>query len=248
MELAKVNLQSADQLIRSASANTLVQVMEMVLRIIHPFMPFLSEELWQVIAPLASVKSVDSIMLAKYPTQEDLIDPKDSAVAELDLASVPLVVANKAAAIEFMEQLKQLTGVVRNLRAEMGVTPATKVPLLIETKHGASYEALLPYLQVLAKLSEIKVVTGLEDTNAPIALSGDARLMLKVEIDVPAEKARLARECEKALKEMEKIRIKLDNPNYRDRAPADLVASDQNRVNELQADYQRLALQLSQLN
>jgi valyl-tRNA synthetase len=146
-----------------------------------------------------------------------------------------------------MGKLKELIGVVRNLRAEMGLQPATKAPLLIETSSPGYYERMKEYIKVLAKISEVSIVDKLVEDSAPVAVLNNARLMLKVEIDVAAEKIRLTKEIEKNNKEVEKMQVKLNNPQYVERAPADLVAKDTKRVNELNAIITQLQTQLSKL-
>lgn len=229
LELAKVNLQSPDESIRAATIDTLLTVLEAVLRIAHPFMPFITEELWQVVAPLASKNEQPSVMLANYPNAADY------------------AVADSEQVLAQIAQLKQLTGVVRNLRAEMGLQPAVKAPLFIETAKPELFVAYAEYIKVLAKISEVELVIALESDSAPVAVTEGARLMLKVEIDVAAEKIRLTKEIEKNNKEVEKMQVKLNNPQYVERAPADLVAKDTKRVNELNAIITQLQTQLSKL-
>lgn len=228
LELAKVNLQSCDDGVRAATVNTLLFVLEEVLRLAHPFMPFVTEELWQAVAPLAKVKKTDSIMIANYPETRE--------------------VNNVWIVLPRIEMMKQLIGVVRNLRAEMGLLPAVKAPLLIETANAGLFEEFAEYIKSLAKISEVQIVEALEDDSAPVAVINNARLMLKVEIDVAAEKIRLAREIDKHSKEVEKMKVKLDNPNYVERAPKDLVERDTARVNELTSIIMQLQAQLTKLN
>jgi len=229
LELAKVNLQSADKVIKAGTINTLLTVLEAVLRIIHPVMPFISEELWQVVAPLANKKCKDSIVISRYPVAADYMQVNQP---EID---------------KFIEQLKGLIGVVRNLRAEMNVQPAVKVPLFIEAATD-TYTPFAEYIKMLAKIEEVTTVSALEDSPAPVAVIHGGRLMLKVEIDVAAEKLRLAKEVEKNNKEIEKMKIKLDNPNYALRAPADLVARDKVRIEELNEIVAQLEQQLAKLS
>lgn len=229
LELAKVNLQAEDKDVRAGTINTLLTVLEAVLRITHPFMPFITEELWQVVAPLFGKNTKPSIMIADYPQATDYS------------------IANANQVLAEIEQLKQLTGVVRNLRAEMGLLPAVKAPLFIETTDKELYAKFAEYVKVLAKISEVNLVDTLEEDSAPVAVLNTARLMLKVEIDVAAEKLRLSREIEKHSKEAEKMQVKLDNPNYVARAPKDLVERDTARVNELNSMIAQLQTQLAKL-
>lgn len=232
LELAKVSLQSDDQNTRRSTLSTLLRVLDCILRVAHPFMPFITEELWQVVAPLAKTKDADSLMIAKcHPF------------------SPTSYVGDQAVVMPKMTKLKNIIGVIRNLRAEMGVLPAVKVPLFIETNNGSgSYEQIKEYIKVLAKVSEVNLVDKLEDdSSAPTAGVQGARLMLKVEIDVAVETARLTKEIEKHSKEVEKLRLKLDNPKYLERAPANLVALDTTRVNELNGVIAQLQAQLAKL-
>ena len=197
--------------------------------IAHPFMPFITEELWQVVAPLFGKNTTVSLMIADYPMSDEfVINNTDEVLAQI-------------------EQLKQITGVVRNLRAEMGLLPAVKAPLFIETVNHGLFASYAEYIKALAKISEIHVVEKLNEDGSPIAVVNNARLMLQVEIDVGAEKIRLTREIEKQSKEVEKMQVKLDNPNYVARAPKDLVERDTARVNELNSVITQLQAQLAKL-
>jgi valyl-tRNA synthetase len=168
-------------------------------------------------------------------------------IAEYPKFSATSFVGNQSIVMEKMSSLKHTIGIVRNLRAEMGLLPAVKVPLFIETANIGSYEQIKEYIKVLAKISEVNLVAKLEEGSAPIAVLNNARLMLKVEIDVEAEKLRLAREIEKHSKEVEKMQVKLDNPNYVARAPKDLVERDTARVSELNGVIAQLQQQLTKL-
>lgn len=230
LELAKVSLQSDDKDTRVSTLSTLLYVLDNILRIAHPFIPFITEELWQVVAPLAKTKDADSLMIATYPSL--------NATSNF---------GNQADILPKIQGLKDVIGVVRNLRAEMGLLPAVKAPLFIETHSAGSYLQIKEYIKVLAKISEVHVVEHLNEDGSPIAVVNNARLMLQVEIDVEAEKLRLAREIEKHSKEVEKMQVKLDNPKYVERAPKDLVERDTARVGELNSVIAQLQLQLTKL-
>ena len=233
LELAKVNLQSNDKQIRLGTLSTLLYVLDNILRVSHPFIPFITEELWQFVAPLAKRKGATlpaSLMIAEYP--------------EFSQTSI---YGNQAVVMAKMAELKELIGVVRNLRASMGLQPAAKAPLIIETAKPELFADYAEYIKVLAKISEVSIVDKLVEDSAPVAVLNNARLMLKVEIDVAAEKIRLTKEIEKNNKEVEKMQVKLNNPQYVERAPADLVAKDTKRVNELNAIIAQLQTQLAKL-
>ncbi|MGN6974553.1 valine--tRNA ligase, partial [Neisseria sp. P0006.S006] len=187
IELAKVQIQTGCPTTQRTTRRTLVRVLETILRLLHPIMPFITEELWQVVAPLANAKTADSIMLAAYPKA----DPEKIVQAAFDQ----------------MAQLQDLIGAVRNLRGEMGIAPNVKAPLFVE---GSVPEALLKYLPALTRLTEAKTVDRLpESEDAPSAVCNCARLMLKVEIDKAAETARLSKEAEKLQKALDKLNAKL---------------------------------------
>ena len=224
VELAKTQLQQGNEAQQRATRRTLVRVLETVLRLLHPIMPFISEELWQTIAPLANAKHTDSIMLAPWPQA-------DAALVSTD-------------AMEQMSHLQDLINTVRNLRGEMGLAMSVKVPLLVESSYDLS--KLLPYLPLMARLSEVQQTDQLpENDDAPVAVCRGARLMLKVEIDKAAERIRLQKEAEKLQKKIDKIEMKLAKPGYTDKAPAHLVEKDRVELAQLQDKMDKITLQLS---
>ena len=225
IELAKVQIQTGCPTTQRTTRRTLVRVLETILRLLHPIMPFITEELWQVVAPLANAKTADSIMLAAYPKA----DPEKIVQAAFDQ----------------MAQLQDLIGAVRNLRGEMGIAPNVKAPLFVE---GSVPEALLKYLPALTRLTEAKTVDRLpENEDAPVAVCNGARLMLKVEIDKAAETARLSKEAEKLQKALDKLNAKLGKPGYVDKAPAHLVEKDKAELAELEEKMAKVQSALAKL-
>ena len=225
IELAKVQIQTGCPTTQRTTRRTLVRVLEAILRLLHPIMPFITEELWQVVAPLANAKTTDSIMLAAYPKA----DPEKIVQAAFDQ----------------MAQLQDLIGAVRNLRGEMGIAPNVKAPLFVE---GSVPEALLKYLPALTRLTEAKTVDRLpESEDAPSAVCNCARLMLKVEIDKAAETARLSKEAEKLQKALDKLNAKLSKPGYTEKAPAHLVEKDKADLAELEDKMAKVQTQLAKL-
>ncbi|GAA8968380.1 valine--tRNA ligase [Helicobacter pylori] len=225
IELAKVQIQTGCPTTQRTTRRTLVRVLEAALRLLHPIIPFITEELWQTVAPLANAKTADSIMLAAYPKA----DPEKIVQAAFDQ----------------MAQLQDLIGAVRNLRGEMGIAPNVKAPLLVE---GSVPEALLKYLPALTRLTEAKTVDRLpESEDAPSAVCNCARLMLKVEIDKAAETARLSKEAEKLQKALDKLNAKLGKPGYVDKAPAHLVEKDKAELAELEEKMVKVQSALAKL-
>ncbi|MBS5742492.1 MAG: class I tRNA ligase family protein, partial [Neisseria sp.] len=226
IELAKVQIQTGCPTTQRTTRRTLVRVLETILRLLHPIMPFITEELWQVVAPLANAKTADSIMLAAYPQAD-----KEQIVQT---------------AFDKMAALKDLVEEVRKLRGEMGIAPNVKAPLFVEG--SAELEGLLKYLPSLTRLTEAKLVDSLpEAEDAPVAVCNGARLMLKVEIDKAAETARLSKEAEKLQKALDKLNAKLSKPGYVDKAPAHLVEKDKADLAELEDKMAKVQTQLAKL-
>lgn len=225
VELAKVQLANGNEARQRATRRTLVRVLEVALRLTHPIMPFITEELWQTVAPLANAKKTDSIMVAAWPVA--------------DMSKVD------AEACERMTVFKELVNAIRNLRGEMNLGPSVKAPLFVEGP--AAYADFLPYARLLGRLSDAAVVEKLPEADAPVAIAGEARLMLKVEIDKAAETARLTKEIGKTESDVEKLTAKLEKPGYVDKAPAQLVERDRTQLADLTDRLAKLKAQLAKL-
>ena len=225
LELAKVQIQNGDEAEKRATRRTLLRVLETILRLAHPIMPFITEEIWQTIAPMTE-KNGASIMLEAYPkAQPDKLDE----VAEAWVA-----------------QLKQMVDACRSLRGEMSISPAARVPL-IAAGESDKLVAYAPYLKALAKLEEVAIVVELPEADAPVMLVDDFKLMLKVEIDVAAEKERLGKEVTRLEAEISKANAKLNNESFVARAPAAVVEQEKARVVEFSANLEKLQNQLAKL-
>ena len=227
LELAKVQMQSGAPEQARATRRTLVRVLETVLRLAHPLIPFISEELWQAVAPLAGRKTHDSVMQAAYPQAQ---------LAKIDAASEAQVL-----------ELKDFAHACRNLRGEMNLSPAVKVPLVASGDRQALTRCA-PYLKALAKLAAVDIVDALpEDANAPIAVVGQTRLMFKIEIDVAAESERLTKEIARIEGEIGKAKAKLANESFVARAPAQVVDQEKKRLADFVATVEKLSPQLARL-
>ena len=226
LELAKVQLQTGCASRQRATRHTLLRVLEAALRLLHPIIPFITEELWQTVAPMCDAKTADSIMLARFP--------------EADREQIVQTT------FEQMTVLQDLIGAVRNLRGEMGIQPNVKAPLFVESADDlADY---LKYLPMMTRLTEAQQVTALpESEDAPVAVCNGARLMLKVEIDKAAETARLSKEAEKLQKALDKLNAKLSKPGYTEKAPAHLVEKDKADLAELEDKMAKVQTQLAKL-
>lgn len=226
LELAKVQLQTGCASRQRATRHTLLRVLEAALRLLHPIIPFITEELWQTVAPMCDAKTADSIMLARFP--------------EADGGEIVQTAFGQ------MTVLQDLIGAVRNLRGEMGIQPNVKAPLFVESADDlADY---LKYLPMMTRLTEARQVAALpESEDAPVAVCNGARLMLKVEIDKAAETARLGKEAEKLQKALDKLNAKLSKPGYIEKAPAHLVEKDKADLAELEDKMAKVQNQLAKL-
>jgi valyl-tRNA synthetase len=233
VELAKVQLAGGSPAQQRATRRTLLEVLEVALRLLHPITPFITEELWQRVSVPAGrrlARDEASVMVQPYPKPDPArIDPH--ADAEMDL-------------------LKRIVDTCRNLRGEMNLSPALRVPLAL-TPRDARTEAFVPYLMALAKLSAVDRADALATSEgagaAPVAVAGDYRLMLKVEIDVAAERERLGKEIARLKSEIGKSEGKLANGSFIERAPAPVVEQERRRLAEHQSTLSKLNDQMKRL-
>jgi valyl-tRNA synthetase len=234
LEIAKVQIQiakdSGNESQQRATRRTLIRVLETILRLLHPITPFITEELWQTVAPIAARKSTDYLVSAAYPVaQPERIDP---------------------AAVAWMDKLKAVVGTCRSLRSEMNLS-GERVPLLVGSDTGFIAEAA-PFLKVLAKFSEVQIIAdeaafAAASQNSPVLVHGKARLALHVEIDVEAERARLAKEIARLEGEITKAQAKLGNEGFVARAPAAVVEQERQRIADFTATAARLRAQADRL-
>ncbi len=225
LELAKVQMQGGSDAEKRATRRTLLRVLETILRLAHPIMPFITEEIWQTIGPMSGRKG-QSIMLEAYPkSQPSKIDEKAEA---------------------WLALLKQAVDACRSLRGEMGISPAARVPL-IAAGDAEKLTLVAPYLKALAKLDEVSIVTELPEADAPVMLVDDLKLMLKVEIDVDAEKERLGKEIARLETEINKANGKLNNESFVARAPVAVVEQEKARAAEFSENLEKLQSQLAKL-
>ena len=232
VELSKVQLRGSETEQR-ATRHTLVTVLEAVLRLAHPIIPFITEELWQKVSVTAGVRKSDEdafLMLQTYPTF-------DATKVDAD-------------AVARMTTIQAQIDSIRNLRSEMKLPPSQKMPLLISGPE-AECAAAAAYLQQLARLESVTHVEDLQQAAqgsvAPVAIVGDFKLMLKVEIDVKAERERLSKEAARLAGEVKKCQSKLGNERFVSKAPAAVVDTEKKRLAEFTALLAKVEEQLRKL-
>ena len=237
LEIAKVQIQGGDAAQQRAARRTLIRVLETALRLLHPLTPFITAELWERVAPVAqrgigkAAGTPEGIVTAPYPVaQPERIDAHADA---------------------WVAQLKAVVGACRNLRSEMSLSPAERVPLLA-FGDTAFFDTATPLLKALAKLADIErlpdeAAFAQATQNAPIAVQGEARFALKVQVDPAAEQARLAKEIARLQGEVVKAEAKLGNPGFVARAPTAVVEQERLRLAEFSQTLRRLEDQAKRL-
>jgi len=227
LEVAKVQLNKANsEATIRGTKRTLLGLLENILKMVHPMMPFISEEIWQIISQKTGTHS-ETIMLQSYPLFREKKIDKDAEA--------------------WIQTLKNMVEECRKLRGEMSISPAEKVPLLIIGNEEAihSYQ---DYLVQLAKLESVSVVDKFEKIDAPVSIVGEYKLMLKVEIDVTAEKQRLQKEIDKLTLELKKADGKLANQSFIKKAPESVITQEKERQKKFSEDLQKFKEQLSRLD
>ncbi|CAN7557668.1 valine--tRNA ligase [Acidovorax sp. Leaf78] len=230
LEIAKVQIQNGTEAEQRATRRTLIRTLEAILRLAHPIIPFITEALWQTVAPVAGIAG-ESVSIARYPqAQLDKIDE---------------------AAIAHMGRVKGLVDACRALRGEMNVSPSTRLPMYV-VGDTEFMRGVAPVLQALAKLSEVKVFDdeaawAAAAQAAPVAVVGDARMCLYMEIDVAAEKARLSKEIARTDGEITKAHNKLSNEAFVAKAPPAVIDQEKKRIADFGVTLGRLRDQLTRL-
>ena len=230
LELAKVQIQTGSEAQKRATRRTLIHTLEAILRLAHPVIPFITEELWQKVAPVAG-RSGPFIGLAAYPqSQAEKIDPQAEAQ---------------------MARLKSVVDACRNLRGEMKVSPATRLPLFV-LGDSAFMSSAAPVLKALAKLSDVKVFESeaawaAAAQAAPVAVVGEARICLHMEVDIEAEKARLGKEAARLEGELVKVHAKLGNETFVAKVPPAVLEQERKRLTGFTATLEKIRTQLARL-
>jgi valyl-tRNA synthetase len=220
VEIAKDQLANGNEAQQRGTRRTLVRVLEAGLRLAHPFIPFITEELWQKVAPLAG-KAGETIMLQPYPkSQAERID--EAAEKEIALA-------------------KDVVNAARNQRSEMKVPPKQKLKYQMTGQPSVSTAVAMT---TLAKASELEVVSELKTS----VVVGPHRLMPIIELDPEAERTRLTKEVARLEGEIGRAKAKLANASFVERAPAQVVEQERARLAGFEATLSKLRPQLEKLS
>ncbi len=229
LELSKPVLQSdsSSAAARRGTRRTLIEILESLLRLLHPIMPFVTEEIWQQVAPRAGIEAA-TIMLRPYP-QPAAGDADVEAVADI-------------------EWLKKFILGMRQIRGEMDIPPGKPLPVILENASETDERRADEHASLLQRVGRVDSVTLLGDAEEPpaaaTALLDELRLLVPMKglIDVDAERKRLGKQLDKVQADLARSRSKLDNPNFVNNAPADVVTQEKQRA----ADFERQVAQLSE--
>ncbi len=232
LELAKISLQSEDEALQRGTRKTLVSVLETILRLSHPIMPFITEEIWQRVAPLAGI-SADTIMLQPYPeTDVKLINEE---------------------AIKSINWVMAFILGIRRIRGEMNIAPGKPLPVLVQNTSTDDLTFLKSNKDYLLKLGRIETITLLGGdeiaAESAISLVGEMKILIPIAglIDKDAEIARLEKEIQKKVKDLPRIEGKLNNPKFIDKAPAEVITKEKEKLAALYSSKKNLEEQLSKI-
>ena len=216
LELIKPVMFSDDEQAKQQTRRVLLEVLENLLRLLHPIIPFITEEIWQSIAPKLDITN-NTIMLQPYPrSNNDLVDV--ASAAEIDW-------------------LKEFIVGVRKIRSEMNIPPSKAIPALLQHCSATDIERLETHRNALnkcAKLENITILTSEDAPEAALALVGEMKVLIPLAglINKDEELQRLSKDIAKLEANIEKTRNKLNNPNFKDKAPAAVVEKELDRIKE----------------
>ncbi|MGZ8135745.1 MAG: valine--tRNA ligase [Methylococcaceae bacterium] len=232
LELAKISLQSDDEAVQRGTRKTLLNVLETVLRLAHPIMPFITEEIWQRVAPLAGI-TAETIMLQPYPIADN---------AQIDMT-----------AITETDWLMQFILSVRRIRGEMNIAPSKPLPILLQNGSVTDRQSLANTEVYLQKLGRLESITWLSDDAATpesaIAVVGEMKILIPMAglIDKDAELARLEKEIQKINNDLPRIEGKLNNPAFVDKAPREVIDKEKTKLAELRSMLDKLEQQQAKI-
>jgi valyl-tRNA synthetase len=232
LELAKISLQSEDADLQRGTRRTLLSVLETVLRLAHPIMPFITEEIWQRVAPLAGINA-ETIMLQAFPISDEAHIDND-AIAETNWV------------------MNFILG-VRRIRGEMNIAPGKPLPVLLQNGSTSDQTFLANNTLYLKKLGRLESITWLNPSDATpesaIALVGELKILIPMAglIDKDAELARLEKEIQKILNDLPRVEGKLSNPTFIDKAPPEVIEKEKAKLADLRSTLNNLEQQKARI-
>ena len=234
LELSKPVLQSEESspALQRGTRHTLITILESLLRLIHPLMPFVTEEIWQQIAPRAGIQG-DTIMLQPFP-----VAPDDAAEHE---------------SVADIEWVRHFILGIRQIRGEMDISPGKALPVVLQGAGADDLRRAAQYLQLLQRVGRVTTIEILHESDTPpaaaTALLGDMRLLVPMLglIDVAAERSRLEKQMQRAEADLGRTRAKLGNESFVSNAPADVVTQEQQREADFARTLEQLREQLQKL-
>jgi valyl-tRNA synthetase len=228
LELAKVSLQSENEALQRGTRKTLLNVLETVLRLSHPIMPFITEEIWQRVAPLLGIVG-DTVMLQAYPIA-NAAQINSAAIAEIDW------------------MMNCIVG-VRRIREEINIDKKKQLQIFLKngSENDANYVSNnLVYLQKLARLESMAwLATDEVAPESAIALVGEMQILIPMAglIDKAAELARLDKEILRIKNDLPRVEGKLNNPAFVDKAPEEVLNKERVKLADMQASLSNLEQQ-----
>jgi valyl-tRNA synthetase len=239
LELAKVQLNKFNSDIAYNTRYILVYILESLLRMLHPIIPFITAELWEKLSGFIGKDiAKETLALQSYPNMVELLNTTNTA-NNID--------------IENMSLMQDIINGCRTLRSEMNVSPSSKIALDVvineqnEITSEHNLNNIMNYVQMLAKVSEFKIQSELEKSSLPSIILPLVTIRFNIPIDIEAETARLNKDLERLSLEINKCELKLNNPDFVDKAPKSVVEQEQKRLMEFTASYEQFKSQLANL-
>jgi valyl-tRNA synthetase len=235
LELSKPVLQTeeASAALQRGTRKTLIDTLESILRLIHPLMPFITEEIWQQVAERAGIEG-ETIMLQPYPDATDSV-PDSEAVNDI-------------------EWVRQFILGIRQIRGEMDISPGKKLPVLLQGASDTDRQRAKNHARLIEVVGRVEQVTVLADSQSPpsaaTALLGEMRLLVPMKglIDVDAERARLEKRIDKVRDDLARSNGKLANEKFVNNAPAEVVTQERERAVDFERTITQLTEQLDKLD
>jgi valyl-tRNA synthetase len=234
LELSKPVLQSEDASaeLQRGTQRTLIEILEALLRLIHPLMPFLTEEIWQQVAPRAGIDA-ETIMLRPYPEADN---ERNASEAAADI-----------------EWVREFILGIRQIRGEMDISPGKLLPVILQDASDTDRDRAAKHANLLRRVGRVESIAVLGSDEQPpaaaTALLGDLRLLVPMKgvIDVDAERARLEKQRDKVGVELARSTAKLGNDSFVNNAPADVVTQERQRAVEFEKTIAQLDEQIGKL-